>query len=907
MRLHRLVLTGVGPFLRRQEIDFDELAGSGLFLIDGPTGSGKTTIIDAIVYALYGDVSGGNDSDSTRIRSSYCTETDPTGVTLDFSVDGRRHRVSRVPIGARDPEEPGRAASSKPARQVLTELAADGTEVTVLTRDRDIREHVQALLDMTSEQFRQLVVLPQGKFADLLRMTPTDRLNSLASLLDHRDLFQRVQEDLKQQGVKADDERRAARLAVTAAAQRLAGRLRAHLDAADETAQPDFASADSTDEERTAAVDTILAGLADQRVTAATVRDSLREAAAAAAKAAESAREIANALAEVGEAQRAVASAQERLDPADSGLAAADVAARVGDLRIQEGALGELAAWESDAPLRRASAPRTRSSSRPAAPRRRCCARRRRRSPGCAPTWRPSGRPRSCSPAPSTPPRATSSASAGSSRRPPSSSRRRPSSSPSRRRSPPPRRPPRPPTPRQPTRTTPGSPSSSSSAPTRRPPWPASSTRVRPARCAARSSILGWRIPPAAPTWSPTRRSRRPSPTPTRHGRRRPGRPSGPARPARPAMPVPPRSPGCRGRSTAGPWPTSPAPWTPPAMPGAQQRRPRARSPGSRTGWPTSPHARAPSTARSPRWRRPRRSPRERSGSTTRPSSASRRGSRRPSGRRRRRGRCSPPRARASSDSSTSRPPTSGWPTPRPPCRPTGGTSGREEASSAAAAAEDASRTAAAELSEAESAVSTLTSTIDDATPLAQELTEAMAARRRTDDTTAAASSLAQLATGRNTRSLPLRSYALQRRFASVLAAASVHLERMSSGKFSFELNEETSRGQAGLGISLHDAWTGHRQDPKSLSGGETFYAALSLALGPGRRRPGRGGRLGPGDAVHRRGLRLPRPGHALPGARPAGPPAIGPPRGRRDQPRHRDEGVDPRPHRGAARSGQHE
>jgi exonuclease SbcC len=54
----------------------------------------------------------------------------------------------------------------------------------------------------------------------------------------------------------------------------------------------------------------------------------------------------------------------------------------------------------------------------------------------------------------------------------------------------------------------------------------------------------------------------------------------------------------------------------------------------------------------------------------------------------------------------------------------------------------------------------------------------------------------------------------------------------MSSGKFSFELNEETSRGQSGLGIALHDAWTGHRQDPRSLSGGETFYAALSLALG---------------------------------------------------------------------------
>ncbi len=83
-----------------------------------------------------------------------------------------------------------------------------------------------------------------------------------------------------------------------------------------------------------------------------------------------------------------------------------------------------------------------------------------------------------------------------------------------------------------------------------------------------------------------------------------------------------------------------------------------------------------------------------------------------------------------------------------------------------------------------------------------------------------------------NTRKLPLRSYALQRRFESVLAAATVHLERMSAGKFSFELDDEAAAGHSGLGIVVHDAWTGHRQDPKALSGGETFYAALSLALG---------------------------------------------------------------------------
>ena len=126
----------------------------------------------------------------------------------------------------------------------------------------------------------------------------------------------------------------------------------------------------------------------------------------------------------------------------------------------------------------------------------------------------------------------------------------------------------------------------------------------------------------------------------------------------------------------------------------------------------------------------------------------------------------------------------------------------------------------------------TLTVTVNEAAPLRQGFASALVERRAVDDRTSGAISLAALATGANTRKLPLRSYALQRRFESVLAAASVHLVRMSSGKFSFELSQQVGAGHSGLGIMVHDAWTGHTQEPKSLSGGETFYAALSLALG---------------------------------------------------------------------------
>ena len=96
MRFHRLSITGVGPFRGREEVDFDAVSASGLFLIEGPTGAGKTTIIDAIVFALYGSLSGA-DSDPGRLRSQLCRPDESTEVTLDFSIGGVRHTITRNP------------------------------------------------------------------------------------------------------------------------------------------------------------------------------------------------------------------------------------------------------------------------------------------------------------------------------------------------------------------------------------------------------------------------------------------------------------------------------------------------------------------------------------------------------------------------------------------------------------------------------------------------------------------------------------------------------------------------------------------------------------------------------------------------------------------------------------------
>ncbi|MGH3399456.1 MAG: AAA family ATPase, partial [Streptosporangiaceae bacterium] len=96
MRLHVLELTAIGPYAAPQRIDFDRLASSGLFLLEGPTGGGKTTILDAITFALYGGLSG-EGSGRDRLHSDFADPAAEPSVTLEFSVRGDRYLIHRVP------------------------------------------------------------------------------------------------------------------------------------------------------------------------------------------------------------------------------------------------------------------------------------------------------------------------------------------------------------------------------------------------------------------------------------------------------------------------------------------------------------------------------------------------------------------------------------------------------------------------------------------------------------------------------------------------------------------------------------------------------------------------------------------------------------------------------------------
>lgn len=197
MRLHSLSLTGVGPFRSRQVIDFDAVSASGLFLIEGPTGAGKTTIIDGIVFALYGSLSGA-ESDASRMRSHLCDPDERTEVTLDFSIGGVRHTITRNPSYERRKAR-GEGTTLERAAQTLR---VHDDAIPDMREAKEIGVYLQQRIGLTADQFRRLVVLPQGEFDTLLRAKPRERYDTVAGLIDDG-VLQRVQQDLKERADEA--------------------------------------------------------------------------------------------------------------------------------------------------------------------------------------------------------------------------------------------------------------------------------------------------------------------------------------------------------------------------------------------------------------------------------------------------------------------------------------------------------------------------------------------------------------------------------------------------------------------------------------------------------------------------------------------------------------------------------
>ncbi|MFJ2647785.1 AAA family ATPase [Streptomyces sp. NPDC087420] len=221
MRLHRLTLTAFGPFAGTQSVDFDALSTAGIFLLHGPTGAGKTSVLDAVCYALYGAVPGARQSPGASLRSDHAAAGTHTEILLELTVGGRRLEITRQPAQLR-PKKRGAGFTTEKAQSWLREYDPESGDWRALSRShQEIGEEISQLLGMSREQFCQVVLLPQGDFARFLRADAEARGKLLGRLFDTR-RFAAVEERLAElrraaeQHVRAGDER------LTGIAQRIA-------------------------------------------------------------------------------------------------------------------------------------------------------------------------------------------------------------------------------------------------------------------------------------------------------------------------------------------------------------------------------------------------------------------------------------------------------------------------------------------------------------------------------------------------------------------------------------------------------------------------------------------------------------------------------------------------------------
>ncbi|MDI5961868.1 AAA family ATPase [Streptantibioticus silvisoli] len=217
MRLHSMTVTAFGPYPGGTRIDFDELTSAGLFLLHGATGAGKTSVLDAVCYALYGGVPGARQG--MRLRSDHADPYEPTEVVLELTVGGRRLEITRRPEQPRPKK--GRAGSTTDKALTLLRERAGGEWKALSRSHREIGDEIKLALGMSREQFCQVVMLPQGEFARFLRSDAADRAALLGKLFD-TGRFEAVEQWLAGRRRTAEAAIRAQDEALVAVAHRMA-------------------------------------------------------------------------------------------------------------------------------------------------------------------------------------------------------------------------------------------------------------------------------------------------------------------------------------------------------------------------------------------------------------------------------------------------------------------------------------------------------------------------------------------------------------------------------------------------------------------------------------------------------------------------------------------------------------
>ena len=195
MRPIRLTLSAFGPYAARTDVDFDKLGHSGLYLITGDTGAGKTTLFDAITFALYGEASG-QERKGAMMRSKYADAAVPTFVELEFELRGRRYRVKRAPEYERPKLRGEGTVKNRPEAQLYY---PNGD---VLDSYRDVTAEVENLIGLTREQFGQIGMIAQGDFKRLL-LADTQERREILQRIFHTERFERLQAQLSDRSNRA--------------------------------------------------------------------------------------------------------------------------------------------------------------------------------------------------------------------------------------------------------------------------------------------------------------------------------------------------------------------------------------------------------------------------------------------------------------------------------------------------------------------------------------------------------------------------------------------------------------------------------------------------------------------------------------------------------------------------------
>lgn len=209
MRPLKLTINAFGPYAGKEELDFTKIKGSNFFVISGPTGAGKTTIFDAISFALFGEASGGSRTIES-LKSHHAKGSEVSYVELEFIAKGKEYKITRYPTQTVEKELKNGTIKISDKKHAV-ELIID--EDNVITRTTDVEKKIEEILGLNVSQFKQIVMLPQGEFKKLLEAESKDKEPIFRNIFGTQK-FLKIQDELKDRSsslrkkVEGDKQRR---------------------------------------------------------------------------------------------------------------------------------------------------------------------------------------------------------------------------------------------------------------------------------------------------------------------------------------------------------------------------------------------------------------------------------------------------------------------------------------------------------------------------------------------------------------------------------------------------------------------------------------------------------------------------------------------------------------------------